>query len=260
MGPLRGGAGVPARRATTEGRSRSRSWAATSATPPPASERRCSPRSPRRCVRATASSSRSTCRSRHAVFDTCYNDPPDRSAFARFRLNHLTHLNRRFDGDFVLHALLPAGALQHRDGRRSRDTSTRPRTRRSPSAPSGWSSICGAAPRSTSGSPPSSTATLSSPRSSRSASRSTASGSTPRGNTECFYSPVPDPPSGDRSRGRARSSGQELRVQRGSWAVLELAAPVVLDVLRTVVDQQPVGCRKLARVRDLRRFVMTASR
>ena len=35
-----------------------------------------------------------------AVFDTCYNDPPGRSAFARFRLNHLAHLNRRFDGDF----------------------------------------------------------------------------------------------------------------------------------------------------------------
>ena len=32
-----------------------------------------------------------------AVFDTCYNDPPGRSAFARFRLNHLAHLNRRFD-------------------------------------------------------------------------------------------------------------------------------------------------------------------
>ena len=42
-----------------------------------------------------------------AVFDTCYNDPPDRSAFARFRLNHLTHLNRRFDGDFVLHGFYP---------------------------------------------------------------------------------------------------------------------------------------------------------
>ena len=36
-----------------------------------------------------------------AVFETCYNDPPGRSTFARFRLNHLTHLNRRFDGDFV---------------------------------------------------------------------------------------------------------------------------------------------------------------
>jgi len=36
------------------------------------------------------------------VFEACYNDPPDRSAFARFRLNHLTHLNRRFGADFVL--------------------------------------------------------------------------------------------------------------------------------------------------------------
>ena len=36
-----------------------------------------------------------------AVFETCYNDPPGRSTFARFRLNHLTHLNRRFDGDFA---------------------------------------------------------------------------------------------------------------------------------------------------------------
>ena len=42
-----------------------------------------------------------------AVFDTCYNDPPGRSAFARFRLNHLTHLNRRFDGDFGTHRFAP---------------------------------------------------------------------------------------------------------------------------------------------------------
>ena len=42
-----------------------------------------------------------------AVFDTCYNDPPGRSAFARFRLNHLTHLNRRFDGDFELDRYFP---------------------------------------------------------------------------------------------------------------------------------------------------------
>jgi L-histidine N-alpha-methyltransferase len=41
------------------------------------------------------------------VFDACYNDPPGGSAFARFRLNHLTHLNRRFDGDFVLHNFVP---------------------------------------------------------------------------------------------------------------------------------------------------------
>ncbi len=36
------------------------------------------------------------------VFETCYNDPPGYSAFQRFRLNHLAHLNRRFDGDFEL--------------------------------------------------------------------------------------------------------------------------------------------------------------
>ena len=42
-----------------------------------------------------------------AVFDTCYNDPPGRSAFARFRLNHLTHLNRRFAGDFEPHRFSP---------------------------------------------------------------------------------------------------------------------------------------------------------
>jgi L-histidine N-alpha-methyltransferase len=42
-----------------------------------------------------------------AVFDTCYNDPPGRSAFARFRVNHLTHLNRRFDGDFGVQLFCP---------------------------------------------------------------------------------------------------------------------------------------------------------
>ncbi len=41
------------------------------------------------------------------VLEACYNDPLDRSATARFRLNHLTHLNRRFDGDFVLHCFYP---------------------------------------------------------------------------------------------------------------------------------------------------------
>jgi L-histidine N-alpha-methyltransferase len=41
------------------------------------------------------------------VFEACYNDPLDRSAFARFRLNHLTHLNRRFGGDFVLEYFYP---------------------------------------------------------------------------------------------------------------------------------------------------------
>lgn len=41
------------------------------------------------------------------VLETCYNDPPGRSAFARFRLNHLTHLNRRFTGDFALDRFSP---------------------------------------------------------------------------------------------------------------------------------------------------------
>ncbi|MEV0089036.1 L-histidine N(alpha)-methyltransferase [Saccharopolyspora sp. NPDC050642] len=36
------------------------------------------------------------------IFESCYNDPPGHSAFVRFRLNHLAHINRRFDGDFVL--------------------------------------------------------------------------------------------------------------------------------------------------------------
>jgi L-histidine N-alpha-methyltransferase len=34
------------------------------------------------------------------VFETCYNDPPEHSAFAPFRLNYLSHLNRRFGADF----------------------------------------------------------------------------------------------------------------------------------------------------------------
>jgi L-histidine N-alpha-methyltransferase len=41
------------------------------------------------------------------VLEACYNDPLDRSAFARFRLNHLTHLNRRFGGDFTLEYFYP---------------------------------------------------------------------------------------------------------------------------------------------------------
>ncbi|MQA15170.1 MAG: hypothetical protein GEV09_13665 [Pseudonocardiaceae bacterium] len=41
------------------------------------------------------------------TFETCYNDPPGRSAFAEFRLNHLTHLNRRFGADFVLDHFYP---------------------------------------------------------------------------------------------------------------------------------------------------------
>jgi L-histidine N-alpha-methyltransferase len=41
------------------------------------------------------------------VLEACYNDPLDRSAFARFRLNHLAHLNRRFGADFTLEYFYP---------------------------------------------------------------------------------------------------------------------------------------------------------
>ncbi|HET9254540.1 MAG TPA: L-histidine N(alpha)-methyltransferase [Pseudonocardiaceae bacterium] len=41
------------------------------------------------------------------VFDDCYNDPAGESAFARFRLNHLIHLNRRFGGDFAVEYFYP---------------------------------------------------------------------------------------------------------------------------------------------------------
>jgi L-histidine N-alpha-methyltransferase len=41
------------------------------------------------------------------VFEACYNDPPDRSSFARFRLNHLVHLNRRFGADFAVEHFYP---------------------------------------------------------------------------------------------------------------------------------------------------------
>ncbi|MGQ0779416.1 MAG: L-histidine N(alpha)-methyltransferase [Pseudonocardiales bacterium] len=41
------------------------------------------------------------------VFEACYNDPLDQSAFARFRLNYLTHLNRRFGADFTLEYFYP---------------------------------------------------------------------------------------------------------------------------------------------------------
>jgi L-histidine N-alpha-methyltransferase len=42
-----------------------------------------------------------------AVFETCYNDPPHHRAFAGFRLNHLTHLNRRFGGNFDVERFRP---------------------------------------------------------------------------------------------------------------------------------------------------------
>jgi L-histidine N-alpha-methyltransferase len=41
------------------------------------------------------------------VFETCYNDPPDHSVFAPFRLNYLTHLNRRFGADFNVEHFYP---------------------------------------------------------------------------------------------------------------------------------------------------------
>ncbi|MGH3914258.1 MAG: L-histidine N(alpha)-methyltransferase [Pseudonocardiaceae bacterium] len=47
------------------------------------------------------------------VFETCYNDPLDQSAFARFRLNYLTHLNRRFGADFTVEYFYPRA---HYDG------------------------------------------------------------------------------------------------------------------------------------------------
>ncbi|MCE3549908.1 L-histidine N(alpha)-methyltransferase [Pseudonocardia sp. RS11V-5] len=37
-----------------------------------------------------------------AALERCYNDPPGYDAFRRFRLNHLSHLNRRFGADFGL--------------------------------------------------------------------------------------------------------------------------------------------------------------
>ncbi len=40
-----------------------------------------------------------------AVFESCYNDPPGYDAFARFRLNHLDHLARRFGGGVDLDGL-----------------------------------------------------------------------------------------------------------------------------------------------------------
>lgn len=41
------------------------------------------------------------------AFETCYNDPPHHSAFAEFRLNHLTHLNRRFGANFDIERFRP---------------------------------------------------------------------------------------------------------------------------------------------------------
>lgn len=46
------------------------------------------------------------------TFESCYNDPPGHDAFSDFRLNHLTHLNRRFGADFDLHHFVPRAHWQ----------------------------------------------------------------------------------------------------------------------------------------------------
>lgn len=50
------------------------------------------------------------------VFETCYNDPPGRSAFAEFRINHLAHLTRRFGGGADLSAYEPHARFDRRAG------------------------------------------------------------------------------------------------------------------------------------------------
>lgn len=51
------------------------------------------------------------------VLETCYNDPAGHSAFADFRLNYLTQLNRRYGAEFVLDDFVP-------EARYNADTST----------------------------------------------------------------------------------------------------------------------------------------
>lgn len=41
------------------------------------------------------------------VLERCYNDPSGHQAFARFRLNYLTQLNRRYGADFSLDEFVP---------------------------------------------------------------------------------------------------------------------------------------------------------
>ncbi len=50
------------------------------------------------------------------TFETCYNDPPGRTAFAEFRLNHLAHLTRRFGGDADLTAFVPHARFDEHTG------------------------------------------------------------------------------------------------------------------------------------------------
>jgi L-histidine Nalpha-methyltransferase len=50
------------------------------------------------------------------VLETAYNDPPGHDAFAGFRLNHLTHLNRRFGADFDVDRFRPVAHFEPRTG------------------------------------------------------------------------------------------------------------------------------------------------
>ena len=50
------------------------------------------------------------------VFDIGYNDPPGHRAFAEFRLNHLTHVNRRFGADFAVERYSPRAHFVERTG------------------------------------------------------------------------------------------------------------------------------------------------
>jgi L-histidine Nalpha-methyltransferase len=50
------------------------------------------------------------------VLETGYNDPPGHRAFAEFRLNHLTHVNRRFGADFAVDQYEPRAHFDERTG------------------------------------------------------------------------------------------------------------------------------------------------
>jgi L-histidine N-alpha-methyltransferase len=50
------------------------------------------------------------------VLETGYNDPPGHRAFAEFRLNHLTHMNRRFGADFAVEQYRPRAHFVERTG------------------------------------------------------------------------------------------------------------------------------------------------
>ena len=50
------------------------------------------------------------------ILDTGYNDPPGHRAFAEFRLNHLTHVNRLFGADFAVGQYRPRAHFVERTG------------------------------------------------------------------------------------------------------------------------------------------------